>query len=154
MIVLVGSILACGTTKTVRASHKVIKGNWMLSNIKYSDYGTFKITFFNDVPKDCFEGSKWQFIPNHNIGTYTITSDNCFKGDRNFIFTIQEIDAETGLYDFLLKPTDAKYKSEDNKGFRVKLAALSDDSMQWTQTASIEGKTIKINMNFSKIIEQ
>ena len=154
MIVLGGIVLACGTTKTVRASHKVIKGNWMLSNITYSDYGTFKTTLFSDVSKECFEGSKWQFIPNNNRGTYTITNDNCFKGDRNFIFTIQEIDAGTGLYDFLLKPTDAKYKSEDNKGFRVKLAALSDDSMQWTQTAAIEGKTIKINMNFSKIIEQ
>ena len=153
-IIILATVLACGTTKTVRASQKVIKGNWMLSNITYSDYGTFKITFFNDVSKGCFEGSNWQFIPNNNRGTYTISGDNCSKGDRNFIFTIQEIDEATGLYDFLLKPTDAKFKSEDNKGFRLKLVVLTDDNMQWTQTATVDGKTININMNFSKNIEQ
>jgi len=154
LIVVLLTVFACGSSKTIRTSHKVIKGNWTLTNITYSEYGTFKITFFRDVSKECFEGSNWQFIPNNNTGTYTITNAQCYKGDRNFIFTIQEIDAETGLYDFLLKPTNAKHKSEDNKGFRVKLEALSDDSMQWTQTASIDDKTIKINMNFSKITGQ
>lgn len=153
ILVLTGTVLACGTSKTVKASHKVIKGNWTLTNIDYSEYGTFKITFFTDASKDCFEGSSWQFIPNNNTGTYTITSEGCVKGDRNFIFVIQEIDANTGLYDFLLKPTDAKHKSADNKGFRLKLADLSETNMKWTQTASIDGKTIKINMNFSKTTE-
>ncbi len=57
---------------------------------------------------------------------------------------------ETGLYDFLLKPTDAKNKSDDNKGFRLRLTRLNESEMEWEQTASIDGKTIKINMNFKK----
>ncbi len=154
IIVLISTVLACGTSKTVRTSKKIIKGNWMLTTINFNEYGTFKITFFRDVSKNCLEGSNWHFIPNNNTGNYTIVSENCLKGDRNFIFTIQEIDSDTGLYDFLLKPTDSKHKSADNIGFRLKLTELTETTMQWVQSASIDGKIIKINMNFSKITEQ
>lgn len=147
LIFLIGS---CGTPKTVIQSKKVIKGAWTLNNVTLSEYGTFKISFFNDADKVCFEGSTWQFVPNNNTGIYTINNDNCIKGERNFIFTIQEINSETGLYDFLLKPTNEKHKSTENKGYRVRLAQLSDTSMQWVQTVSIDGKEIKVNMNFTK----
>ena len=128
----------------------MIKGEWTLKNVTFSNYGTYKVTFFNDVTKNCLEGSTWSFVPNNNSGIYSIVGDNCSNGDRNFIFTIQEIDEATGLYDFLLKPTNEKNKSEDNKGFRLRLAQLSDTDMVWEQTASIDGKTIKMNLNFIK----
>ncbi len=153
LIVVATTVLACGTTKTVRTSKKIIKGEWSLNNISYSEYGTFRITFFKDASKDCFEGSNWKFIPNNNTGIYTISKDTCLKGERNFIFTIQEVDPETGLYAFLLKPTDEKHRSESNKGFKLQLTRLTESEMQWVQTASIDGKTIKINMNFIKINE-
>jgi len=151
LVVLVTTIFACGTSsKVIKTSKKTIKGAWNLQEITYSDYGTFKITFFNDVKKDCLVGSNWDFVSNNNSGIYTIVNENCLKGDRNFVFTIQEINFETGLYDFLLKPVNEKKKSSDNKGYRLRLAQLSDTSMQWEQSASIDGKTFKINMNFVK----
>ena len=150
VFVLISTLVACGSSKTVRVSKKVIKGEWTLKNVTFSNYGTYKVTFFNDVTKNCLEGSTWSFVPNNNSGIYSIVGDNCSNGDRNFIFTIQEIDEATGLYDFLLKPTNEKNKSEDNKGFRLRLAQLSDTDMVWEQTASIDGKTIKMNLNFIK----
>ncbi|MBP8792515.1 MAG: lipocalin [Lutibacter sp.] len=150
VFVLISTLVACGSSKTVRVSKKVIKGEWTLKNVTFSNYGTYKVTFFNDVTKNCLEGSTWSFVPNNNSGIYSIVGDNCVQGDRNFIFTIQEIDEATGLYDFLLKPTNEKNKSEDNKGFRLRLAQLSDTDMVWEQTASIDGKTIKMNLNFIK----
>lgn len=153
LLLVTATIVSCGSSKVVRASKKEIKGNWTLNDISYSEYGTFRITFFNDATKDCLENSNWQFIPNNNSGVYSIAKDDCFAGDRNFIFTIDEVDPETGLYDFLLKPTDAKKKSETNTGYRLKLISLSESQMQWQQLASIDGKTIKINMNFTKITE-
>lgn len=153
LIVLASIILSCGTPKVVIQSKKIIKGNWSLENITYSENGKFNVTMLNDVTSTCFEGSKWRFIPNNNTGIYTISNENCSKGDRNFIFTIQEVDATTGLYDFLLKPTDSKNKSADNKGFRMNLSQLSETTMQWVQTVTLENKPFKINMNFSKINE-
>lgn len=153
-LLLASMVISCGTPKTVIQSKKVIKGYWSLDLISYSEPGTFDVTLFNDVSKECFIGSTWRFIPNNNTGIYTITDASCVPtGDRNFNFTIQEIDATTGLYDFLLKPTDAKQKSTDNTGFRLQLIQLTETTMQWEQTVSVEGKPFKIYMNFNKINE-
>ncbi|MGC1204738.1 MAG: lipocalin [Flavobacteriaceae bacterium] len=150
LLLLTISLMACGTSKTVRTSKKVIKGDWTLNSISYSKAGTYNVTLLNDVSKTCFEGSTWQFIPNNNTGIYTINNSGCSTGERNFVFTIQEVNAETGLYDFLLKPTNEKNKSETNQGFRLSLASLSDTTMQWQQTVSVEGSPFTIIMNFNK----
>jgi len=142
--------LSCGTSKTVRTSKKVIKGNWTLNNISYSEAGAFDVTLLNDSKKECFEGSDWQFIPNNNTGIYTISKSNCTTGPRYFNFTIQEIDEATGYYDFLLKPTNEKGKSESNVGFRLNLSNLSESNMQWQQTLTVEGEPFTITMNFTK----
>jgi len=150
LLCLAVSVFACGTSKTVRVSKKVIKGEWALNSITYSEAGTYNVTLLNDVSKDCFEGSTWQFIPNNNTGIYTINDTSCDSGSRNFVFTIQEVDAETGLYDFLLKPTNSKHKSDTNLGFRLSLTALNETNMQWRQTVSVDGKPFTITMNFNK----
>ena len=150
LTVLACTLLSCGTPKTVIQSKKVIKGYWTLNEISYSEVGTFNVTLLNDAPTVCFEASTWRFIPNNNTGIYTINNEECVIGDRNFVFTIQEVDPETGLYNFLLKPTDKKYKSADNKGFRLNLTQLSETTMQWEQTVLVEGKPFKIYMNFLK----
>jgi hypothetical protein len=150
LIFLAIGLFSCGTSKTVRVSKRVIKGEWTLNTITYNQAGKYNVTLLNDTSKDCFEGSTWQFIPNNNTGTYSINESSCSTGVRNFVFTIQEVNAETGLYDFLLKPTDAKHKSETNQGFRLSLMSLSDTSMQWQQTVYVEGKPFIITMNFNK----
>lgn len=144
------TMLACGASKTVKASQKVLKGNWTLSNISYSKTGAYDVTLLNDAPKACFEGSNWQFIPNNNTGIYTITKNTCTTGGRYFNFVIQEVNETTGLYDFLLKPTDSKGKSETNSGFRLNLTSLSETNMQWQQTVKADGVAFIINMNFTK----
>lgn len=150
LICLAISLVGCGSSKTVRTSKKVIKGEWVLNSITYSLPGKYNVTLLNDTNKDCFEGSTWKFIPNNNTGTYEINQSSCSTGLRNFVFTIQEVNAETGLYDFLLKPTNEKGKSETNQGFRLSLTALSDATMQWQQTVYVEGKPFTITMNFNK----
>ena len=145
------SLLSCGTSKTVRDSKKVIKGDWTLNKITYNRSGTYNVTLLNDASKTCFEGSTWQFVPNNNTGIYTISNPSCTIGERYFVFTIQEIDETTGLYDFLLKPTNEKHKSESNQGFRLELTSLSDTFMQWQQTVTVDGSPFTITMNFTKL---
>lgn len=151
LALIAATAYSCGPSKTVQESRKVIKGYWNLDNVTYDSAGTFNVTMFNDTSVECFEGSTWRFIPNNNTGRYNIDNPDCPTGERNFIFTIQEINADTGLYDFMLKPTNEKGKSETNAGFRLRLAQLNDSSMRWEQTVSLDGKPFKININFSKI---
>ncbi|MCB0458021.1 MAG: lipocalin family protein [Flavobacteriaceae bacterium] len=144
-------VFSCGTPKTVTESKKVLKGYWSLDDISYSEKGTFTVKLLNDTSRECFTGSSWRFIPNNHTGIYTIDNSNCPSSDRHFIFDIQEMNSETGLYDFLLKPTDEKKKSENNVGFRLRLVQLTDTSMKWEQTVSLDGKPFTITMKFSKI---
>ena len=150
-LLITASFLSCGTSKTVRDSKKVIKGDWTLNTITYNRSGTYNVTLLNDASKTCFEGSTWQFVPNNNTGIYTISNPSCTIGERYFVFTIQEIDETTGLYDFLLKPTNEKHKSETNQGFRLELTSLSDTFMQWQQTVTVDGSPFTITMNFTKL---
>jgi len=122
----------------------------VLNTINYSEAGTYNVMLLNDVSKECFENSTWQFIPNNNSGLYSINSTSCAVGERKFIFTIQEVDPETGLYDFLLKPFNKKVTKYDKIGFRLKLAQLSDTNMVWQQTLTVDEKPFTISMNFSK----
>ncbi len=145
-------LLSCGASKTVKVSKKVIKGDWTLNEVTYSESGTYKVNLLNDAEKNCFEGSTWQFIPNNNTGIYAINKTDCAVGVRNFVFTIKEINEITGLYDFLLKPTDAKNKSQNNVGFRLNLTQLTETSMVWEQTLSVDDKPFTIRMIFSKTI--
>jgi len=150
ILILITTLFSCGTSKVVRESEKVIKGNWSLTSITYSKTGDYNVTLLNDTSKECFENSKWQFIPNNNTGLYSIINANCDNGERYFNFTIQDVDEDTGYYDFLLKPTNEKGKSENNQGFRFRLTQLSEFDMQWQQTVRVNNEPFIINMNFIK----
>ncbi|MBF8149721.1 lipocalin family protein [Winogradskyella sp. F6397] len=151
LIALTFCFLACGASKTVRQSKKVIKGNWTLTSVTSSAIGDIKITLLNDANKACFENSSWQFIPNNNTGVYTLSGMSCATDQRYFVFTIDEVNEDTGLYNFLLKPTNEKGKSETNSGFRLELTSLSETAMQWQQIVTLDGKPITITMNFTKL---
>jgi hypothetical protein len=148
-LIVVVTLAACGP-KIMQKSKKELKGDWTLDKITYSESVTFNVNMFNDTSKDCLEGTNWRFIPNNNTGVYTVNDEDCEIGDRDFIFTIQEVNKDNGLYDFLLKPTDAKHRSADGNGFRLQLTRLDGNEMQWQQTVSLDGKPFTINMNFSK----
>lgn len=153
MLIALGfAAISCGVPKTVIQSKKVIKGQWLLNSITYDQPGTYNMTVFDDTSKECFEGSLWRFIPNNNSGLYSIGGDSCPNGDRNFIFTIQEVNAESGYYDFLLKPTVKLGSADKNNktGYRVRLTQLSESSMQWEQNLTLDGKPFSFKMNFSK----
>lgn len=153
LALIAATTIACGPSKTVQESNKVIKGYWSLDDISYNKSGTFKVNLLNVASAVCFEGSTWRFIPNNNTGRYSIEKSDCPSGERNFIFTIVEINPTSGLYDFMLKPTDAKGNSVDKSGFRLRLAQLSENNMIWEQTVSLEGEPFVIKMDFSRIQE-
>lgn len=152
IILLLALVFASCGPKVVRQSKKVIKGDWVLNTVTYSESGKYNVkTIFKDASKACFEGSTWSFIPNNSTGVYNLSAGDCpTGGPRNFVFTIQEVDKDTGLYDFLLKPTDEKHKSLSNKGFRVKLVQLDDTTMKWQQELTIDSNPFDLFMNFTK----
>ena len=145
-------LTSCGASKVVRQAESTFKGSWNLNSITYPGAtGDYAVTLFNDTSKMCFEGSDWFFVANNNTGTYNIAKASCPSGERNFIWTVQEVNPQTGNYDFLLKPVNEKGDSTTgNTGFRVNLVNLTETTMVWEQTVTVEGNPFTIRMNFNK----
>lgn len=144
-------LLSCGTTKTIRESKKILKGNWTLDAISYDRPGTFNVTIFGDTSAECLEGSSWQFIPNNNFGNYEITDTSCPTGKRYFIWALPKTGENDTTDDIILKPTDENKNSTMNeKGFRLSISYLSENQLQFKQQVQLEGKPFTIQMNFSK----
>jgi hypothetical protein len=146
-------IASCGPGKVAKEARKTFDGNWTLTGITYpNNIGNFDVTLFNEATASCFRNSTWDFVSNNNKGTYTVNGSGC-EGDTNyFIWSIDDENTPSGVYDFLLKPTNDNYKSTTgNQGFRLNLKSLTDTNMVWEQTVSLEGSPFTIRMNFSKL---
>ncbi len=141
---------ACSSSQTIRETNNLIGGEWVLNSITHNQTGNFNITLFNDASKNCFQGSLWRFTPNNYRGSYSIDAPGCQVGDRRFIFSIEEVNAAAGHYDFLLKPIDDSGRPQTNTGFRLQLAQLSNDIMVLQQHLTVDGKPFTLNMNFIK----
>ena len=148
-------MVSCGgSNQVVKQSRKTLKGYWNLDNINYNNApGVYDVTLFGDASSECMVGSTWRFIPNNNFGNYELSGASCDTEKRYFVWSIPDNEGDEMNYDILLKPTDAKMKSETNTGFRIAISYLSDTQLQMTQTVNVEGSPFKITMNFTKNAE-
>jgi len=140
---------SCSSTKTVRQAEKTLKGNWTLTNVTYSEIGTFDVQLYGDANASCFEGSSWQFVPNNNTATYQLNGASCESELRNVKWTIPT--SENSTYYFMMKPVPTGVKAKKvTSGFRTELKTLTETSMVWNQKINFEGKPFTISMNFIK----
>jgi len=154
LLATIGLLASCGgTSKVAKQARKTFDGQWALTSVTYpNNTGQFDVTLFNKAQASCFENSNWDFVSNNNRGTYTVSGAGCDGSTNYFIWSIDEQNSTQGLYDFLLKPTNEKYKSTTgNEGFRLNLQSLTETNMIWTQTVSLDGSPFTIRMNFTKI---
>lgn len=154
VITAVFLMASCGPTRQAIDARKTFKGDWVLNSITYpNDPGNFNVTLFNEASASCFQGSLWSFVSNNNTGTYTLQGPACSTtGEKYFNWSIDEENTAAGTFDFLLKPTDDRNRSTTgNQGFRINLRELSDNTMTWEQTVTLEGKPFMIRMNFTKL---
>lgn len=145
-------LVSCGASKVEQEARKTINGDWNLSSITFPGTSeNLDVKLFNTATAECLRNSDWNFVSNNNTGSYTITNMNCSTGTHLFIWSVNEVNAATGNYDLLLKPTNADFKSTTgNTGFRINLTNVSETTMVWEQTVNFEGKPFTITMNFTK----
>src|SRR5690606_28221807 len=147
-------IASCGPSKQATEARATFKGDWVLNSITYhNNQGNFNVTIFYEASASCYQGSTWSFVSNNNTRNYTLQSPDCMNpGERYFNWSIDEENTPAGMFDFLLKPTDERNRSTTgNQGFRINLVQLSENSMTWEQTVTLEGSPFMIRMNFTKI---
>lgn len=147
--VFIGS---CGSGNVVREARKTVNGDWVLTSITYpGSTGDFNVTLFEDTTAACLKNSQWNFVSNNNTGSYVPAGLQCNTEPRFFIWSVNEVDASTGNYDFMLKPTDEDFNSTTgNQGFRINIVTLTGTEMIWEHTVRFEGEPFTIRMNFNR----
>lgn len=151
IILSIGLMISCGTSAVVREAGATMKGDWVLSSISYpGNENALQVTLFNEATAECLENSRWTFISNNHTGSYVTNGMNCGNETRFFRWSIKEMNAAAGNYDFMLKPTNEDYKSATDQGFRINLTNLDENQMVWEQTITFEGEPFTIRMNFNK----
>lgn len=150
-VLLLSSCAQYKNTQGTRKLGRELQGSWTLSSVTYSRAGKYDVILFNDTSSDCFISSQWNFVFNNYRGSYDITSENCSKGKRHFIFVLDEVDKTAGYYDMLIKPTDEHYKSATNAGVRLHIDKVSADEMTLEQALILKDrKSFIIKMNFKR----
>lgn len=152
ILISVMVLASCGASQVQKEARKTVNGDWTLSSISFpGNAANVQVTLFEDSTADCLRNSSWNFISNNNRGSYVSSNAQCDTSPRHFIWSIDEVDANAGTYNLLLKPTDSDYDSTTgNQGFRINLVTLTDTDMVWEQIVNFEGKPFTIQMNFNK----
>ena len=143
---------ACSGSKEAGTMKKTINGNWTLKTIAVEGNNSIiNVKVFNEANNNCFIGSQWNFISNNSMGTYTYPSgaDGCVATSRKIRWSIYEPKGEEKKFQFK-RLDDKNNPLDDNNGYRLNVAALTDSSMQLKSDINYEGKPVGVIYNFIK----
>ena len=145
-------VYSCSVSKDAKGIKQQINGNWMLETITTEGItGKVTATIFNEASFNCFVGSSWNFISNNSMGSYNINASGteCSAVNRLIRWSIYEPKGATKQFQF--KRLDDKKKAMDNdEGFRLEIAGLTDNTMQLKSHITFEGKPAVYVYNFVK----
>ena len=145
-------VYSCSVSKDAKGIKQQINGNWMLETITTEGItGKVTATIFNEASFNCFVGSSWNFISNNSMGSYNINASGteCSAVNRLIRWSIYEPKGATKQ--FQLKRLNDKKKAMDNdEGFRLEIAGLTDNTMQLKSHITFEGKPAVYVYNFVK----
>ena len=144
------ALYSCSVSKEARTSKKDINGNWYLETIVTEGINAkFKARLFNEADFGCFIGSKWNFIANNSMGSYTIIDiqKDCPAVKRNIHWSIYE--PRDSAKQFQFKRLDDKKNTIDNgDGFRFTILKIDDKQMKLKSSIIFEGQPAAIIYNF------
>jgi len=145
-------LAACSSSKEAGTMKKSINGNWTLKTITVEgNNNIINVKVFNEADNNCFIGGTWHFVSNNGTGNYTLPSsaDGCTALTRKIRWTIYEPAGEVKQLQF--KRLDEKSNPlDDNNGYRLSIASLTDSSMQLKSAITYDNKPVAVIYNFLK----
>lgn len=137
------ALYSCKSTYN-RAEESPLKGEWMVSNVTYSQTG-IKVKSFDLADAQCFKNSTWNFVPNNHTGNFTLNGGgSCPTLSENITWYIDNNNQ------FNMKFVNNEKAKNVADGYNLNYVAVSETSFQLIQNASLEGKPIQIKYEFSK----
>ena len=146
--------LACKTSapstnlspKSDRSTQAGIKGNWQITNVSYPGSDYLKVNSFQIADSKCMVGSKWNFVPNNNKGSITLTQTECPAFSSPIVWSIDK----EGKFGFKVVETGMKSKKV-TQGYLLRIANKSETSFQLVDIINVGGQYKDIIYQFEKI---
>ncbi len=127
-------------------TERMMKGDWVISSVKYPGSEYIKVQSFNLADSQCFEGSNWKFISNNNKGTMALTKADC----PSFSSPISWFVNKEGQ--FVLKVLNAGEKAKKVRdGYILNMSNQTENSFQLIDKINVGGKTTDVVYQFEKL---
>ncbi len=151
-------IVSCATKSPVAISPKTetvspkvdvkaenaFKGNWTLTKVSYVGQQYINITSFQLADSKCFVGSIWNFIPNNEKGSVTLSASSCADFSSPIVWSMSK---EKMFSLKILKDL----KSRDVKvGFYFLVQNQTAESFELSDRMDIGGKLTEVLYRFEK----
>jgi hypothetical protein len=134
------------TANTDRKLQAELKGNWKITGVSSPGSDYFKVNSFQIADSKCFIGSTWQFIPNNNKGTMSLTGVGCPAFSSPIVWSINK----EGV--FGLKFIDPGMKSKKvTRGYLLRIANQSPASFQLIDRIDVGGQQKEVTYQFEKV---
>ncbi|MCL9806224.1 lipocalin family protein [Flavobacterium amniphilum] len=136
---------AATTTTVDRRAQTALKGSWILTDVNYPGENVLKVNAFQIADTKCFEGSRWDFIPNNDSGKMELTQANCLQFNSDIKWYVNK------EQQFVLKMLNAGDKARKvREGYILMLRNQSLESFQLVDKVDIAGKMTEIVYQFKK----
>ncbi|MGQ2981941.1 lipocalin family protein [Flavobacterium sp.] len=137
------ALASCGSLDT--KSQTGLKGNWTITSVTYPGSEYIKVTSFDIADSKCLEGSSWNFVPNNNKGSMSISKANCPSFSSPIVWTVTKEGA------FTLKITNGEKAKRVSEGYFLQMRNQTESSFQLIDNVDVGGKNVEVTYQFSKM---
>lgn len=142
-------ILSCKSnsatsTKLDTSSQVSIKGNWIISAVRYPGSDVIKVNSFDIADSKCFVGSNWKFISNNNKGEFSLNSPKCTAYSSPITWFINKEGQ------FVLKILDDSKARKVKEGYVLKYVPQSENMFELVDRIDVAGKMTDVVYQFNK----
>jgi hypothetical protein len=151
ILIMVFSILLFGcksqsvtNTNVDNKTERVIKGDWMITNVSFPGSDYIKVTSFDLADSKCFIGSTWKFVSNNNKGTMTLNDVSCIAFSSPITWFINQ----EGV--FVMKILNDYKAKKVNQGYTLRVANVTETSFELIDKINVGGSIKEVTYKFQK----
>lgn len=131
-------------TNVDNKTERVIKGDWVVTNVSFPGSDYIKVTSFDLADSKCFVGSTWKFVSNNNKGTMTLNDPSCIAFSSPITWFINQEGQ------FVMKIINDYKAKKVNQGYILRVANVTETSFELIDKINVGGSMKEVTYQFQK----
>jgi hypothetical protein len=131
-------------TNVDNKTERVIKGDWVVTNVSFPGSDYIKVTSFDLADSKCFVGSTWKFVSNNNTGTLTLNDPSCIAFSSPITWFINQEGQ------FVMKIINDYKAKKVNQGYILRVANVTETSFELIDKINVGGSMKEVTYQFQK----